>query len=116
MSEILNKAKAHFREVLSQGLKGPVKVPEWDTEVWFKPAINFQQESKIIELQNQGKTAEALVEMLIIRALDKNGTPLFNKADKPEIMREIDPGVILRIITDMNDGESQQKVDTALGN
>jgi len=116
MSEILNKAKAHFREVLSQGLKGPVRVPEWDTEVWFKPAINFQQESKIIELQNQGKTAEALVEMLIIRALDKHGTPLFNKADKPEIMREIDPSIILRIITDMNDGESQQKVDTALGN
>jgi hypothetical protein len=116
MSEILNKAKAHFREVLSQGLKGPVRVPEWDTEVWFKPAINFQQESKIIELQNQGKTAEALVEMLIIRALDKNGQPLFNKADKPEIMREIDPSIILRIITDMNDGESQQRVDTALGN
>lgn len=116
MSEILNKAKAHFREVLAQGLRGPIKVPEWDTEVWYKPAINFQQESKIIELQNQGKTADALCEMLIIRALDKNGTPLFNKADKPEIMREIDPAIILRIITDMNDTETQQKVDTALGN
>lgn len=116
MSKVLDAAKAHYREVLSAGLKGPIVVPEWDTEVFYKPVINFAQESKVIELQNQGKTAEALVEMLIIRALDKNGQPLFHKADKPEIMREIDPSIILRIISEMNDPESDAKTAEALGN
>lgn len=113
---VIDKAKAHFREVLSQGLKGPIKVPEWDCEVWYKPALSFQAESKVIELQQQGKTTEALVEMLIIRALDKNGTPLFNKAEKPEIMRECDPSVVLRIITEMNDPEVNAKVEEAIKN
>jgi len=113
---VIDKAKAHFREVLSQGLKGPIKVPEWDTEVWYKPALSFHAESKVIELQQQGKTTEALVEMLIIRALDKNGTPLFNKAEKPEIMRECDPSVVLRIITEMNDPEVNAKVEEAIKN
>jgi hypothetical protein len=116
MSKILEAAKAHYREVLSAGLRGPIPVPEWDAEVWFKPVVNFAQESKVIELQNAGKTAEALVEMMIIRALDKNGQPLFHKADKPEIMREMDPSVILRVIGEMNDPESGNKIDTALGN
>ena len=116
MSKVLDQAKAHFREVLAQGLKGPIKVPEWDAEVWYKPALSFHAEAKVIELQQAGKTTEALVEMLIVRALDKNGTPLFNKADKPEIMREVDPGIVLRIITEMNDPEVIAQVEDALKN
>lgn len=116
MSKILDQAKAHFREVLSQGLRGPIRVPEWDAEVWFKPALSFHAESRVIELQQAGKTTEALVEMLIVRALDKDGTPIFNKADKPELMREVDPNIVLRIITEMNDPDTAEKVEAGLKN
>jgi len=78
MSRAIESAMAHFKEVLAQGLKGPIKVPEWNLDVYYKPATTFHQESKIVELTSQGKTVEALVESLIMRALDADGKPLFS--------------------------------------
>lgn len=106
MSTVLDKAKAHMREKLSVGLKGPIEVPEWECQVWFKPATTFFQESKVIELQQAGKTVEALVQTLINRALDADGKPLFNLASKQDLMRGVDPAVILKIISQMNDEDS----------
>jgi hypothetical protein len=116
MSKVLEAAKAHFKDILAQGLKGPIKVPEWEAEVWYKPATTFQQESKIVELTSQGKTVEALVESLIMRALDAEGKPLFTRADKPELMRAVDPSIIMRIMADMNDTETAKSIEDGLGN
>lgn len=116
-TRVLDAAMAHFKDVLSQGLKGPITVKEWGgVNIYYKPATSFHQEAKIVELQAQGKTVEALVQTLITRALDENGKPIFNLADKPELMRAVDPNVILRIITEINDPENNEKVETALGN
>ena len=112
----IDRASAHFRNILSQGLQGPIAVPEWQTEVWYKPATTFAQEAKIVELTSQGKTVEALVEGLIMRALDRDGKPLFAKADKTQLMREVDPNVIMRVVTEMNDPDSRNQVEAALGN
>lgn len=116
MSKVLEAAKAHFKDILAQGLKGPIRVPEWEAEVWYKPATTFQQESKIVELTSQGKTVEALVESLIMRALDAEGKPLFTRADKPELMRAVDPSIIMRIMADMNDTETAKSIEDGLGN
>lgn len=113
---ILAKAKAHFKEVLAGGLKGPIKVSEWDCDIWYKAATTFAQESKIVELTAAGKQVEALVESLIMRCLDADGNPIFSKADKPELMRSVDPGVIMRIMAEMNDSESAANVDDAIKN
>jgi hypothetical protein len=113
---VLAKAKQHFKEVLSGGLKGPIRVAEWETEIWYKAATSFQQESKIVELTSQGKTVEALVESLIMRALDSDGQAIFSRADKPELMRGVDPSIIMRIMSEMNDTESAANIQTTLGN
>lgn len=116
MSKVLEAAKAHFKDILAQGLKGPIRVPEWDAEIWYKPATTFQQESKIVELTSQGKTVEALVEALIMRALDAEGKPVFTRADKPELMRAVDPQVIMRVMGEMNDPDTQKDIEAGLGN
>lgn len=109
MSTVLSAAKEHFKEVANQGMAN-IEVPEWKTTIYWKiGGLNFAQQSKVIELQNGGKTAEALVEMLIIRALDSDGNKMFKMSEKTEIMREVDPNVILRVVSAM--GES----DTDLG-
>lgn len=113
---ILAKAKAHFKEVLAGGLRGPIRVPEWECDIWYKAATTFQQESKIVELTSQGKTVEALVESLIMRALDADGNAIFSRADKPELMRSVDPSVIMRIMADMNDTESAEQTEAAVKN
>ena len=120
----LNKAKAHFREIANKGT-GNIKVPEWDTTVYWKiGGLNFASQNKIMELTNQGKSAEALVEMLILRSLDENNKKMFKLMDKQEIMREVDPNVILKIVSamgaddddDYNEIEETSKAEKAIKN
>lgn len=113
---ILAKAKAHFKEILAGGLRGPIRVAEWDCDIWYRAATSFQQESKIVELTSQGKTVEALVESLIMRAVDADGAAIFSRADKPELMRSVDPSVIMRLMSEMNDGSAAEDVETTLKN
>jgi hypothetical protein len=116
MSRVIDSAKAHFKELLNAGLRGPIQVPEWETEIYFKPATTFNQESKIIELTAQGKQVEALVTALIMRSLDADGKPIFTKADQPELMRFVDPNIIMRVMSEMNDPEAKEAADEALKN
>lgn len=114
MSKLIDKATAHFSEVLSGGLKGPIDVPEWDAQIYYKPSTTMAEEAKIIELTQTGKTTEALVQTLIMRARDEEGNPLFTGADKQKLMRGVDPKVILRVVTSM--GADDEDLEETLGN
>ena len=109
---VLSQAKEHFRAQLANGMK-EISVPEWNTTIYYKPQTTFAQQSKVIKLHSEGKLAEALVETLMYRAFDKDGKNMFNFGDKDTLMREVDPNIIIRICTAMNnEGEGDQ----ALGN
>lgn len=101
MSKILEKATAHFRNQIGGEMR-VVEVPEWETKVYFKTATSLKEEGKILELSQQGKTIEALVESLIIRARNEDGSKMFTIADKPTFLNEIDPKVIIRLVGEMN--------------
>jgi hypothetical protein len=101
MSKILEKATAHFRNQISGEMKHIV-VPEWDCKVFFKSTNNLREEGKILELSQQGKTVEALVESLIVRARNEDGTKMFAPADKPVLLNEVDPKVLIRIVGELN--------------
>ena len=120
----LNKAKQHFREIANKGT-GSIVVPEWDTTIYWKiGGLNFASQNKIMELTSSGKSAEALVEMLILRSLDSEGKKMFKLMDKQEIMREVDPNVILKVVSamgaddddDYNAVEQTSKADKAIKN
>lgn len=107
MSKVLTKAKEHFKEIANKGTTS-VDVPEWGTKVYWKiGGLNFAQQSKVIQLQNSGQSAEALVEMLIIRALDADGNKMFKNLDKQELMREVDPNIILKIVSAMGESDTE---------
>jgi hypothetical protein len=113
MSKVLEKATAHFRNVISGDLK-KVTVPEWECDIYFKPATTLKEESKLIELAQQGKTVEALVESLIIRARNSDGTKMFTQLDRQVFMNEIDPNIIIRIVGEMNTSSANiEKVEDA---
>lgn len=106
MSDVINNIKGHFTEKLSGGLQ-KITVPEWKTDIYYKAAYPFAVESKIINLQQQGKTVEALVESLVTKALDPEGKPMFNRADKVTLMNEADPNVLLRVCGELNNAVSE---------
>lgn len=103
---VIDNAKGHFKERLAGGLN-KVTVPEWKSDVYFKPAYPFAVEQTIIRLQSEGKTVEALVETLIQKALDPEGKPLFTKFDKNSLMHDVDPNVIIRVCAEINSPTEQ---------
>jgi len=106
MSNVINNIQAHFKEKLSGGLQ-KISVPEWKTDIYYKAAYSFAVESKIIALQQQGKTVEALVESLIAKALDPEGKPMFTKFDKTTLMNDADPATLLRVCSELNNAVSE---------
>ena len=88
MSKILDNATSHFRKKLSEEMQS-VLVPEWgNAKIFFKNTVTLKEQSKLIELATQGKTVEALVETLIVKARNEDGTKMFTIADLPEMRNE----------------------------
>jgi hypothetical protein len=110
--EVMDKIRSHFRETISGDLK-PIDVPEWETTFYYKRGTNFATEAKVMELQNAGKTAEALVQVLINRCLDENGKRVFNEHNKADLMRSADPKVLLSIVSQINDDDDPVSVEDA---
>jgi hypothetical protein len=102
MSKVLDKATAHFRQKISADMQ-KVYVPEWECDIYFKPSMTLKEQSKLIELTQQGKTVEALVESLIVKARNVDGTKMFSMPDKMILLNEVDPSVIIRVVGDINE-------------
>jgi hypothetical protein len=98
---VLENATKHFRAKLGSNLKS-IEVPEWETKIYYKDVITLKEQSKLVELATQGKTVEALVETLITKARNEDGTKMFQVADKVVFMNEVDPNVLIRVVGDMN--------------
>jgi hypothetical protein len=101
MSKVLDKATAHFRNRISGAMK-KITVPEWDCDIYYKEASSLKEEGKILELNQQGKTVEALVESLVVKARNEDGTKMFAMPDKMILMNEVDPSVLIRVISEIN--------------
>jgi hypothetical protein len=102
MSKVLDKATGHFRNKLNEEMKS-IFVPEWECKIFFKTVITLREQSKLIELASQGKQVEALVESLIVKARNEDGTKMFTFADKATMLNEVDPAVIIRVVSEINE-------------
>jgi len=103
---VLEKATAQFREKISGELQF-VLVPEWGEpdkplKVYYKPAINFKAQGKILALFKADKDEEAVCQSLIIKALDEDGNHIFKQTDMPNLLHEVDPDVVNRILSEMS--------------
>lgn len=107
MSKILEKATAHFRTRIGGEMR-KVHVPEWECDIYFKSSNTLKEEAKLIELAQAGKTVEALVETLITKARNQDGTKMFGMPDKMVFMNEVDPQVIIRVVGEMNTAVNEQ--------
>ena len=98
---VLEKATAHFRNQISGAMQS-IDVPEWGTKIYFKVASSLKDEGRILELTQQGKTVEALVESIIVRSRNEDGSKMFTIADKSVLLNEVDPKVLIRVVGEMN--------------
>ena len=107
---ILDNAKAHFRERMSQELHS-VEVPEWTNgadlpeRIYYKPSMSLRDQGLILQLSQDGKTAEALAQTLILRGLDEDGKRRWGQSHMTEFMRMVDPDVIARVVSEISGDE-----------
>ena len=101
MSKVLEQATAHFRTRIGGEMKS-ITVPEWNSKIWFKSTSTLREQGKLIELSQQGKTVEALVESLIVKARNEDGSKMFTMPDKMVLLNEVDPNVIIRVVGEIN--------------
>jgi hypothetical protein len=109
---VLDKATQHFRSKLDGSLE-KIRVDEWDTDVYFYPTSPLKDESTILKLQQEGKTVEALVQSLIVKCRNADGSKMFAPADRVTLMNEVDPRVIIRVASQVNgvDDDSLDEVE-----
>lgn len=101
MNKVIEKATAHFRSKITGDLK-KITVPEWETDIYYKDTVTLKEQSKIIELAQKGLTVEALVETLIIKSRNSDGSKMFTPMDKTIFMNEVDPNVLIRVVGEIN--------------
>lgn len=93
----IDRAKAHFKHLVDE--PKTIRVPEWDDEgeefVVYATPLTLQERVRLNK--HAANPIEMTAELLIFKAKDKDGKPLFGKEDKPDLMRAVDADVIARI-------------------
>ena len=120
MSKLIRRATSHFaKEVCGELLR--LEVPEWgegdDPQIiYYRPKMNFLQQKIIKDYFDDGDFAGATVQTLIFRAVDEERKSLFSDADKQELLREVDPDLIVDICSRMAKSESDSSLDDLIKN
>lgn len=112
MSKVLEKISQHYQSAIAGDLI-EIPVAEWEMTIYAKKTYPFKDEAKIIEMQSLGKTVEALVESVVVKALDKDGKRIFRDADRITLMHEADPAVIVKVAGAINNAAMRASVETA---
>ena len=99
---ILDRAKSHFENIGVQS----IEVPEWKDEdgkptVIFWNPINLFEKNKLFKKSDNMSDVSILADIVVMKALDKDGKKIFKLDDKMELMTKVDSDVLSRIATSM---------------
>jgi len=111
---VLDKAIEHFKSVESN-LK-ELHVEEWDTTIYYKEKSAFKDQSAIMQLHQQGKVVEALVETIIVKSLHQDGTKMFKPAERIILLNQVDPEILVKIATQLNTVDDDYDVGETVKN
>lgn len=111
---VLAKAIEHFK-ARDNELK-ELYVEEWDTTIYYKKHGTFKEQSAVMQLHQQGKVVEALVETIITKARKADGTKMFQPAERVVLLNQVDPDVLVKIATELNNNDAEYDVDETVKN
>jgi hypothetical protein len=99
---VLEKAEEHYKATKLSAEPRELYIPEWKSTVYIRPGVSLQILGEVMELANNGKPAEAMAMTVIHRLIDGEGKPVFKKIDKTRLLRAVDPEVLARIVSEIN--------------
>ena len=101
MTKAIDKAVRHFDSLTSQKLK-EYYVKDWDVTVYYRETLTWREQARILDMTTSGKTSDALIETLLVRCLEKDGSPMFTTADRTTLQHSVDPNTLLTIVGAIN--------------
>jgi len=99
---VIDRAKSHFESLGTQS----IEVPEWKdddgkpTIVYWNP-ITLSEKNKLFKKSDNLSDVSILADILIMKALDKDGNKVFTLEDKIVLMHKVDSDVLSRLATAM---------------
>lgn len=116
MSAILDRAMKQYREKVEAAGILSLDVSEWPDEngqptvIYFRPlsTLPVKDYSKVVYYATQ-ETVESAVDILTVRALNADKSPMFKAVERSELLRKVDSEVILKIIGRMGELDSATK-------
>ena len=99
---IIDRAKSHFESIGIQS----IEVPEWKDEdgkasvIYWNP-INLFEKNKLFKKSENLSDVSILADIVVMKALDKDGKKIFKLDDKMDLMTKVDSDVLSRIATAM---------------
>lgn len=99
---IIERAKAHFKSLQVKS----IEVPEWGDEngpaILYVEPFTLKDKAKLQAVsRSSGSEVDALVELIVLKSLDKEGNKVFGIEDKHALRNSIDATVLERISTEI---------------
>jgi hypothetical protein len=99
---VIDIAKSHFE---SLGIQS-IEVPEWKDDdgkpviVYWNP-ITLSEKNKLFRKSDNMLDASILADIVVMKAIDKEGNKLFKAEDKLVLMHKVDSDVLSKVATSM---------------
>lgn len=107
MSDFLDKAIEYSRQERDANLLN-VECKKLGMTIYFKPLAALSIEKFDLVLLGESKNnIEGLINILIARALDKNGNPLFKPMDRLQMKKELSPLLLAEIVQSIGSVEPE---------
>ena len=107
---VMDRVRGHF----SSKEHRIIEAPEWGSGtsplmIYCTP-VTLLEKNKLYKL-SKNDDLSFMVDLLIMKAKDASGQPIFSLADRPELMRCADPDVIARISEQIMQTDSMQQAE-----
>ncbi len=106
MSAFLDKAIAYTSQERDANLLH-IDVKKLGETIYFKPlnALSVEKFDRVLEAEGK-QNIVGMIDILIVRAMDEKGEPLFNPMDRVQMKKQIGPLLIAEIIQAMSATET----------
>jgi hypothetical protein len=92
MSDAISRVRAHFDSLAPK----TIIVPEWDALTIHSTPVTIAERARIYGKADADEH-ELVCRILIVKAKDADGKPLFTQADLPALMHHASPDVVVRV-------------------
>lgn len=98
---LLDRAVAHFKGLPTEC----IEVPEWGDE--NGPAKLYYTIPTLADVEraqrvSKGNFSEMAVRLIVMKAQDESGSPLFQQGDHLKLMKQCDPAIVSRISAEIS--------------